>query len=242
MVNVSAAARPGVIGAVVALSIACAGCVQTTSGTAVRAAGNTGPVPTNLPELNESALDRLLLNVRDVSSIVEGSDLQVTTSAEEMSDHSGTVDDVGCLGTLYGAEEPVYASSGWTAVRDVVIREPDSHNQHWIEQTAVLFPSADKAKSFFNLSRDQWKSCANTSVTTTDSTYSAYVWKLDSVGDAGNAMITQDSEQQNASGWACQHAMGWASNLVSEAFACGYSVSDEGEQLVTKILQNAAGQ
>lgn len=242
MVNACAAVRLCGIGIVIALSTMCAGCGQTTGGTAVRAPGTGGPVSANAPQLTESALDRLLLDVSDVSSIVGGSDLQITTSAEKMSDHSGTVDDVGCLGSLYGAEEPVYAGSGWTAVRDEVIREPGPDNQHWIEQTTVLFPSADKAKNFFNTSRDQWTSCANTSVTTTDPSHSSYVWKLENLSDAGDAMITQDSEQQNANGWACQHAMGVVSNLVSEAFACGYSVSDEGEQIVTKILQNAATQ
>jgi hypothetical protein len=240
--DVSGLVRCCAVGGVLALSIVCAGCVQTTGGMAMRAQGSDGPLPSNAPQLNESALDRLLLSVRDIGSIVDGSDVQVTTSAEEMSDHSSTVDDIDCLGTLYGAEEPVYAGSGWTAVRDEVIREPGSDNKHWIEQTVVLFPSADKARSFFNTSRDQWKGCANSSVTTTDSSYSTYVWKLDKVGNGGDAMITQDSEQQNANGWACQHAMGMVSNPIAEAFACGYSVSDEGERMVTKILQNAAAQ
>ncbi|MBV9088852.1 MAG: sensor domain-containing protein [Mycobacteriaceae bacterium] len=194
--------------------------------------------------------------MRDVGSIVDGPDLQITTSAHAMSDHSSTVDDVDCLGTLYGAEEPVYAGSGWTAVRDQVIREPRSDNRHWVEQTAVLFGSAARASGFFTASRAVWKTCANTSVTTTEGSYSARVWKLANVGElgrtgrvvgevgeaggAGEAMITQDSEQQDANGWACQHAMGVVANLVSEAFACGYSVSDEAQRIVARILTKAA--
>lgn len=232
--------RPWAVGVLVALSTLGAGCVQTTSGTPVRVSGGHGTVPTNVPQLRASGLDQLLLSVGDISSIVAGSGLQVTTSAKEMSDHSSTVDDVGCLGSLYGAEEPVYAGSGWSAVHDEVIREPGSDNKHWIEQTAVLFASPDRAENFFGTSRDQWKGCANTSVTTSDASYSSYVWKLGRVNDVGDAMITQDSEQQNANGWVCQHAMGVAANLVSEAFTCGYSVSDEGHQIVIKILQNAA--
>ena len=36
--------------------------------------------------------------------------------------------------------------------------------------------------------------------------------------------------------------MGMVSNLLAESFACGYHVSDEGEQILTKIRQNAAKQ
>jgi len=65
------------------------------------------------------------------------------------------VSDPDCLGAIYGAEEPVYAGSGWTAMRDQVAREPGEENEHWVEQTAVLYPSAEKAQKFFDENKER---------------------------------------------------------------------------------------
>ena len=85
-----------------------------------------------------------------------------------MTDHSGEVSDPDCLGAIYGAEEPVYAGSGWTALRDQIAREPGEDNEHWVEQTAVLYPSAEKAQKFFDESKSSWQRCAGYSVSVDD--------------------------------------------------------------------------
>ena len=87
--------------------------------------------------------------------------MTITSDLTTMTDHSADVSDRECLGAMYGAETPVYAKSGWTAVRDQVAREP-GENDHWVEQTAVLYPSAEHAENFFSESRAQLESCAGT--------------------------------------------------------------------------------
>jgi hypothetical protein len=233
----------GAVGVVIALAAVLTGCVQTTGGTAIKAAGAGGPGSTNVPPLKEAQLDRILLPVRDINSIVGGKNMQVTTSAEDMTDHSDVISDKDCLGAVYGAETPVYAGSGWTAVRDQVVREPTSDNDHWVEQAAVLLPSADNANKFFAASADQWQKCANSAVAVDDSDHTArYIWNFESVQKAGAQMITQNSSQEDSNGWACQHALGVVSNVITQGFACGYDISDEAEQIVTEIIDNAAKQ
>ena len=210
----------------VAVPVICAGCVGAAAGTTAREAGQ---------------LNRLLLSAGEVGAIVGASPLRVASSAEQMSDHSGAVADLGCLGTLYGAEEPVYSGSGWSAVRDEVLRDPGPGNQHWIEQAVVLFGSAGAAEKFFATSREQWAGCATAPLITTGTGTRPSIWNLHRVSNAGDALIDQDSEQQNTNGWACQHAMGVAANLVSEVFACGYSVTDEASRILDRILRNASG-
>ena len=113
--------------------------MSTVSGTAVR---DSEAVPTDVPRLDESALDKVLLSIDEVNDIMGTTDLEVTSEMDEMTDSSDKVSDQDCLGAMFGAEEPVYKGSGWTAVRDVVAREPDEDNDHWIEQTAVIYPKA----------------------------------------------------------------------------------------------------
>ena len=46
--------------------------------------------------------------------------------------------------------------------------------------------------------------------------------------------------QQDAAGWACQHALSPVSNITVEVWACSYSPEDEAETIVTDIIAKAA--
>lgn len=224
-----------------AAGVALSGCVQTTAGTPVRAPG-TGPLGPNAPTLSEAALDEILLTVSDVSSIVGGSGLQISNSAQDLADSSDIVDNLDCLGVVFAAEKNTYQGSNWKAVRDQIIREPGDDKKHWVEQTVVLFPSADKAADFFHKSRDEWKNCANTSVSTQGSGNTSYDWKLGQMREPSDTEITIRMDQQHSDNWSCQHALGAVSNLIVEAVACGRGVSNEGEQIVQRIVENATNQ
>ena len=57
----------------------------------------------------------------------------------------------------------------------------------------------------------------------------------------GDDLITQVTTQEGADGWACQHALSLVSNLTVEAWACGYTITDEAVQIVDAMVANAAG-
>lgn len=214
------------------------GCVSTVSGNATRAQ-HAGP--RDVAPLNESKLDDLLLSIGEIKAIMDSSTMEITSRSEEMADHSLDVSDPECLGAIYGAEEPVYAGTGWTAVRDQVAREDGEDNEHWVEQTVVLYPSADKAQKFFDDAKGKWESCANYSVSVYDSSGTSYLWELDDVS-AEDRLLTQTSEQEDANGWGCQHALSLVSNVIVEAWACSYAIGVEATTIATDIVANAAGQ
>src|SRR5258708_741478 len=138
-------ARVLLVGIVVAAATALSGCVSMVSGTAVR---NANTVPSDVPRLDKSALDKAVLGIDEINDIMGTTDLEVTSDIDNMTDSSDKVSDPDCLGAMFGAEEPVYKGSGWTAVRDIVAREPDEDNDHWVEQTVVLYPQAANANRF----------------------------------------------------------------------------------------------
>ncbi|SEH73735.1 PknH-like extracellular domain-containing protein [Mycolicibacterium rutilum] len=236
MTYIGTASRLAVAGAVLAVSALLSGCVSTVSGTAVRGPGG-GRL--DVPPLEATQLDDVLLTIGEVNGIMGSTTMEVTAELEEMTDHSDVVSDPDCLGAIYGAEEPVYAGSGWTDMRDQVAREPDEDNEHWVEQTAVLYPSADDAQQFFEDSKAAWEDCGNSTVVVTSSG-DDYLWSLDEL-QAEDTLITQVTTQQDAEGWACQHALSVVSNLTAEAWACGYSITDEGAAIATGMAENAAG-
>jgi hypothetical protein len=221
--------------AVIAASVLLTGCVSTVSGTATRAqnAGSADVAP-----LDESELDDVVLSIGEINAIMGSSTMEVTSELDEMTDHSADVSDAECLGAIYGAEEPVYAGSGWTAVLDQISREEGDDNEHWVEQTVVLYPSADKAQKFFDTSKAMWEKCSNYTVSVDDGG-TAYDWELGEF-TAEDTLITQVTTQQDAAGWACQHALSPVSNITVEVWACSYSPGDEAATIVSDMIANAA--
>jgi PknH-like extracellular domain len=217
------------------MSVLLSGCVSTVSGTALRA---QSAAPIDVPPLTDAKLDDVLLSAGELNDIMGSTQMQVTSELQQMTDHSGEVSDPDCLGAIYGAEDPVYAGSGWTAMRDQVVREPTQSNEHWVEQTAVLYPTAEKAQAFFEDSKSTWKDCSGYSVSV-DSADATYLWQIDSV-ITEDTLITQMTAQEEADGWACQHALSVVSNLTVEAWACGYSITDEGATIANDMISNAA--
>jgi hypothetical protein len=226
-----ACALGGVLASVVLLS----GCVSSVSGTAVRA---QGAAPMDVPPLDESKLDDVLLSIGELNGIVGSTRMTTTVELDEMSDHSEEVSDPDCLASMYGAEELVYEASGWTAVLDQVASEPDEDNDHWVEQTAVLYPSAADAQNFFDDSKSTWEQCSGSAISVDDFDAS-YLWQIDDV-TVEDAMITQVTTQEDADGWACQHALSVVSNLTVEAWACSYDVGDEAATIADEMIANAA--
>src|ERR1700754_1232425 len=185
------AARACAVGTAVAASVLLSGCVSTVPGTAVRAQ-HAGP--NDVPLLSQAKLDDVLLSLGELNGIMGSSQMKVTSELQNMTDHSGQVSDPDCLGAIYGAEDPVYAGSGWTAVRDQVAREPGEDNEHWVEQTAGLYPTAEKAQKFLDDSKSAWQGCAGYSVSVNDDT-ATYLWQIDSL-TAEDALITQMTAQE----------------------------------------------
>ena len=65
-------------------------------------------------------------------------------------------------------------------MRDQVVREPGEDNAHWVEQTAVLYPLAEKAQKFFDNSKSSWEKCSGYSVSVDDAD-ATYLWQIDNV-------------------------------------------------------------
>jgi PknH-like extracellular domain len=222
-------------GAIVAI-VTASGCATTVSGVAVRDAG-AGRV--DVPPLTAARLGDVLLSIGQLNAAVGATRMEVVLDGEKMSDNSKAVSDPDCLGSMFGAERLVYRSSGWTAVRDQVAREPEDDNDHWVEQTVVLHPTSEQAKAFVDAATGAWRKCSGFSVAVDDGTTSS-IWVIDDVAfDADVA--TQVIAQEDSDGWECQHAMTTVSNVVVETIACAFGIHDEAVSIAEAIVAKAAG-
>lgn len=222
----------------VAMSVAVSSaCASTTSGLAVRAPNSA---PADVRALEESELDDVLLSIAQLNGILGGTAMEVVVDSQGMSDNSEAVSDPDCLGSIFGAEELVYRSSDWTAVRDQVAREPGNGNEHWVEQTAVLYRSEKLAADFVDVLTSAWRDCSGFSVVVDDGTTSS-IWLIDEVRVEGE-VVTQMIAQEDSDGWECQHAMTSVANLAIEALACAFGINDEAITMANALVANAARQ
>ena len=203
------------------------------SGTAVR---DPAGAPLNVPTLSESQLDDVMLSIGELETAVGATELDTIIDSDEMSDNVDSVSDPACLGAIMGAEDAVYGGSGWTAVRDHVVGDAD--DDHWVEQTAVLYPDEGDARAFYDESTASWQDCAGFSVSVDDTDFS-YIWAIDELAVGGD-MITQVTTEQDYDDWRCQHAMSQVSNLVVETWACAFGSTDGAVEIAERMLAKAA--
>lgn len=229
--------RASLLAVLGALTLVLAGCVHTTGGTAEPAV-TPGPVADHSAVVPQDGLEKILLSVGDVNSIMGATDMDVVESSDEMGDSTADVSDPRCVGALYNAEDSVYANSGWTDLRDEVLTEPEGDSDHWVEQTAVKFASADRATDFFKASRKQWQECVGKTITVDDGS-DQYDWRFGGLAITGTT-LSQTASQSDSGDWSCQHALSAVGDDVVEVSACKTGVQDEALSIVGKLAANAA--
>jgi hypothetical protein len=214
-----------------------AGCTTAVEGAAVKAK-SSAPAD-DVPPLEESALEDLLLSTDDLSQIA-GEDMESLYSSDEMNDNADLISDLDCLGAVYPGEDAVYHDTDWSAIRDELLLEADapSDDAHLVEQTVVLFGTHDDAVDFFDMSKDVWKECE----TAEDVTVEDATWIPHEVHMVSDRMFSQKSETKVAVAinGMCQHAMGVVSNVIVEGYACDAEDHDQAQAIAGRILENAA--
>jgi hypothetical protein len=128
----------------------------------------------------------------------------------------------------------VYAGTGYTGVSGLVSSEPGDNYDHWVNQAVILFPSADKAKSFMETAAGKWNGCPGKTVTVTNKG-KTYRWTFAQINGSPPKMTVLDI-QEGADGWECQRAMSQANNVIVDINACGDHISDQGGQITDKIV------
>lgn len=218
-----------------ALSLWTAACTSTVDGTAVRAQGDSAQTTTMLGQRD---LDNILLDDGELNELLGARSIEITDEVDQMTDDADDVSAPECIGALYTAEVPVYENTGYTAILTRLASEPEEDYEHWVEETAVVLPSAEAAENFVGESAQQWDDCAGRSVSISDGE-DWYDWEL---GPAvhQDGILSQKSTAVDSVQWECQHAIAAASNVVLEASVCAERIGDEAITLITEMITKAA--
>ncbi|WP_077082219.1 serine/threonine-protein kinase PknH/PknJ [Mycobacterium numidiamassiliense] len=223
----------GLIAALVVILVAGAGVtgyVLLQPRTTSQSAGAPQPSAASRPSapVAEAALDGLLLTPDQVDTTLGITGATVAETTTDMEDNSSHVADAACRPLAGNAIAPVYAGSGWKAFRENVIREPGGKWTRGVDQSVVLFPSAQDAGAFFTTSAQQWPACANRQFTMTRVNAPDQLWTVGPVANTGGTLSA--TYTRNASpGWSwesCQRALTVANNVVVDVDECNLNQSD----------------
>ena len=151
-----------------------------------------------------------------------------------MDNSSLTISEPDCQGARYAASAPAYSGTGYTGVSGLALSEPGDDSDHFVNESAVTFPTADKAKAYLQTSLGKWKNCAGKTITVTAKS-KTYRWTFAEVEGAFPKITVVDT-QEAANGWECQRALAVANNVVVDINACGFHIVDQGSQIADKIV------
>jgi len=192
------------------------------------------PAPPPPDPIRADRLSSLLLSSSDINSAMGASKMEPGKPIVTMDTSPVTLSSPDCQGALYTTQDPVYAGTGYTGVSGLVASEAGDDYDHWVNQAVVAYPSAEKAKAFMQTSTDKWKSCSGKTVTVNNGG-NTYRWTFSQVTNTPPKIAVLDT-QEGADGWACQHAMSLANNVVVDVNACGYHINDQASQINDKIV------
>ncbi|MGE0214624.1 sensor domain-containing protein [Mycolicibacterium sp.] len=213
----------GRIWMLVVLILSVSGCVSVVDGAAVRGWSDD--------------VEQILLSDRRLNELLGSREIDTTQVFHEMTDETDDISHPECVGAIYTAEEPMYADTGYTAVQTRIGSEPGEYYVHWVQQTAVIVPTAEVAAEFVDQTAQVWQDCAGTTVTVDDGDV-GYDWQLQQI-DRRDGVLSQLSTDPEFGDWGCQHAMGAVSTVIVEALVCSERIDEEARTLVAEILANA---
>jgi serine/threonine-protein kinase len=197
------------------------------------------PPPPPPPPIAPASVNTLLLTTNETESIIGVSNLEPSKVYDQMTDSSTKISNTACAGAQFNAAKSVYDGSGYSAVADQVLNA-DSPQYVYVNQTVVLYPSADQAARFLSRSAEDWRNCAGESVTVTTEDGTTYNWSFDQVkDDSDNHQISQLTSQEGMGGYGCDHALRVVSNAVIETRACSDRITDEAGRMAEAMAAKA---
>ena len=194
-------------------------------------AGPSTSTSTTAPPVAPAALDGLLLSAAEIDTAMGATELSVAYDKTQMDDVSAMVARQECLVIYSPAEANVYANSGWIAVHRQFLNDPSL--AHVVEQSVVLFPSAQQAATFFTASAQRWQACSNGSFAHTMSG-GREVWDVGPTSDTNGVLSTTarisleiyDHPAQGGGGKTAQRVMTVRNNVVIDVLADSPTATD----------------
>jgi hypothetical protein len=179
------------------------------------------------PELvPANALDKILLNASDVDRVMGTTGMTAHPPVDTMSDHRNLLPNLNCLGIWQVNEAGVYGTDGWIALRQELLRSPDTDGwQTLVVQSVVNYPSTEDARKFFAQSADRWSKCTNHNVNITLNDKPLPKWRSGDLTKTDTQLAIPVTRGSGNGIDSCQRVLAVDNNVIIDVQACRRDVS-----------------
>jgi len=212
----------------------------TTTLTLVACANQSTPPPAAAELVPAKALDAALLTVGEVDSAMGTTGMVAHPRVDVMSDHRNLLPNLNCLGIWQVNEAGVYGKDGWIALRQELLRSPDTDDwQSLVVQSVVNYPSTDAAHDFFTQSADRWSKCTDHNVNITLNDQPLPKWRSGALTKTDTELAIPFTRGDAIGVASCQRVLKVENNVIVDVQACTRDAST-GTKAATVADQIAA--
>ena len=200
----------------------------------------SSPRPPELVPAN--ALDSALLTVGEVDSAMGTTGMVAHPRVDAMSDHRNLLPNLNCLGIWQVNEAGVYGKDGWIALRQELLRSPDTDNwQNLVVQSVVNYPSTDAARDFFTQSADRWSKCTDHNVNITLNDKPLPKWRSGALTKTDTELAIPFTRGDAIGVASCQRVLKVENTVIADVQACtrddstGTKAATVADQIAAKL-------
>lgn len=173
------------------------------------------------PFVPASALDGALLRSDEMNAVLGTTGMTPHARVAVMGDNRNLLPNLNCLGIWQVNESAIYGTDDWTAMRQELQRSPDTDAwRNLAVQSVVLYPSAEAARAFFDLSADRWSKCTNHNVNITLNDQKLPRWRSGDLTKTDVQLAIPFTRGGDAAVDACQRVLAVANNVIVDVQAC----------------------
>ncbi|MEU0498122.1 sensor domain-containing protein [Mycobacterium sp. NPDC006124] len=196
--------------------------VATSASLTLAACSSQASAPSSPPELvPANALDGILLSADQVDSVTGTTGMTAHPRVDVMSDHRNLLPNLNCLGIWQVNEAGVYGKDGWIALRQELLRSPDTDAWHTlVVQSVVNYPSTDAARDFFDQSADRWSKCTNHNVNITLNDKPLPKWRSGELTKTDTSLAIPFTRGEVNGFASCQRVLAVDDNVIVDVQAC----------------------
>lgn len=177
-----------------------------------------------------SAMDTVLLTPAEINTLVASSGdplLPIKQSTYGMLNGSSLVNPASCVGVIFTGDRAVFDKTGFTAMHSEIL-EPSGFESTpgltRVEQTVVVYSTAEQAQNLLALSQRDWKTCAAGHVNLRTVGQNGENGKTFEFGDVqlNRSMLSLKmiANSQVSGGGACQQVMAVRANVLVGIRSC----------------------
>lgn len=171
--------------------------------------------------VSDIAVGRVLLDIAEVDAVMGTSSMRAHPLITSMGDHRPLLPNLSCLGVWQPDEASVYDPSHWKAVRQQMLRTPDTDQwEDLVVQSVISYRTAAGAHDFLAESADRWSNCTHHNVTINVNNHKLPAWRSGELTQTDDRLAMPYARDDGGQMRSCQHVLQAAANVIIDVVAC----------------------